>query len=377
MDSIVNLESKNFALYVCSLCITSELIFDDKEQSWISTGDPTEVAMDVLARKFNIIKENLLKSDFKFKAEMPFDSIIKRMTVVYEFKSTLYAFTKGATESVVSKCKKYVSENESIHDLNPEFHAKIEENMLKFSSMGMRVIGLAYKSVEPTLDLENRDEIENDLIFLGLVAIYDPPRETSAESVRMCHEAGMEVHMATGDHPSTAVSIAFEIGILPKSLGLSVTEIMKRKDLVITASDFEKLSESEIDALENLPRVLARCSPESKVKLIDALHRRGKLVAMTGDGVNDAPAVKRADIGIAMGLAGSDVTKNASDITLTDDNFVTILKAVEEGRVIFKNIQKFTLHLLCGNVSEVIVLIIGLALRDSEGKAKTKLDKNL
>jgi magnesium-transporting ATPase (P-type) len=164
--------------------------------------------------------------------------------------------------------------------------------MLEMTSQGMRVIALAYKKLEAKVSqdqleaeysMENRKKVESGLVFLGLTAIYDPPRPTSAEAVQICHDAGIEVHMATGDHPSTAVSIALEIGILPK-MGLPVSEILKRKDLAITAADFEKLTDEEVDKLTTLPRVLARCSPESKVKLIAALHRRNKFVAMTGDG---------------------------------------------------------------------------------------------
>jgi potassium/sodium efflux P-type ATPase len=171
--------------------------------------------------------------------------------------------------------------------------------------------------------------------------------------------------MLTGDHPETARAIAIEVGILPARMELVRADIVK--GLVMTAADFDSLSDDELDRLPELPLVVARCAPSTKVRMIDALHRRGKFVAMTGDGVNDSPSLKRADVGIAMGLGGSDVAKSASDIVLSDDNFASILNAVEEGRRIFDNVQKFMLHVLSANVSLVLTLLIGLAYKDNTG----------
>lgn len=209
-----------------------------------------------------------------------------------------------------------------------------------------------------------RDEVEQNLTLMGLAGLYDPPRLETKEAVRKCTNAGIQVHMLTGDHPSTARAIAREVGIIPADFGTLPADVAR--SMVKTAAEFDALTNEEIDQLPALPFVIARCAPNTKVRMIDALHRRGRYAAMTGDGVNDSPSLKRADVGIAMGLAGSDVAKSASDIVLTDDNFESIVNAVEEGRRMFDNIQKFILHLLVSNVGEVILLIIGLAFRDRD-----------
>lgn len=297
--------------------------------------------------------------DYKFVHEFPFDSSVKRMTTIYKHGQDLMYFSKGALDMIIAQCSNY-SENGKVVPMTEQETNQIMAVMEGFAEKGMRVLGLATKRTnQHTLD-NCREEVEKEMTFVGMVAIYDPPRPESLPSVKECHTAGIVVHMATGDHPKTAEAIAREVGIL------SQTD-PPGSSFVMVASQFDRMTDDEIDKLENLPRFLARCSPESKVRLIGALHRRNKFVAMTGDGVNDAPAVKQADIGIAMGIAGSDVTKQASAITLTDDNFRSILSAVREGRCIFTNITQIASHLLSGNVSEVIVLIVGLAIRDTEG----------
>jgi Na+-exporting ATPase len=198
------------------------------------------------------------------------------------------------------------------------------------------------------------------MTLLGLIGIYDPPRPESLGSVQSCQRAGIVVHMLTGDHIATATAIAKEVGI--------ITPSTHTRTSVITAQEFDRMSDSDIDALQSLPLVVARCSPQTKVKMVKALHRRGRLTAMTGDGVNDSPSLKVADVGIAMGLAGSDVARQAAEIVLADDNFATIVGAVEEGRRIFDNLVKFMLHLMSSNAAEVIVLVVGLAFMDGTGK---------
>ena len=211
------------------------------------------------------------------------------------------------------------------------------------------------------LDGENMDRqaVEKEMVFLGLIGIRDPPRPESLEAVQSCQRGGIIVHMLTGDHISTARSIAMEVGILTPETDIATS--------VMTAQDFDRMTDDEIDALKHLPLVVARCSPQTKAQMVKAIHRRGRLAAMTGDGVNDCPSLKIADVGIAMGLTPSDVARQASEIVLADDNFAAIVAAVEEGRRLFDNLLKFMLHLISSNVAEAIVLMVGLAFIDSEG----------
>jgi len=214
-----------------------------------------------------------------------------------------------------------------------EIKAKADE----YASHGLRVLSIGYRNLTGTnlaFEISDRPAVETELEFLGLVGIHDPPRPETAEAVRTCQIAGIKVHMLTGDHIKTATAIAESVGILT---GLSVAQ---NKSAVMSAHDFDKLSDTELDHIEHLPLVVARCSPSTKVRMVEAMHRRGAYCVMTGDGVNDSPALKRANVGIAMGLNGSDVAKQAADMVLTDDNFASIVKAVEEGRRLFDNIQK-------------------------------------
>ena len=347
-------------IHAALLCVNSSVSLDSETNEWKAFGDPTEIALQVCAMKTGLQKENVIEqNDLVFLNEFPFDSSVKRMTTIYKKDAEFMYYTKGALERVIPLCTR-LYEKDGIVEINDHHHALIDDTMLKFATKGMRVLAIACKTNSEYDSSVNRNEIEKDLTLIGLVAIYDPPRQESLPSVTTCRNAGIVVHMATGDHAKTAEAIAREVGIL-------LPTDKPGAPLVLPATEFDKMTEEEIDNLEELPRVLARCSPETKVKLINALHRRNKFVAMTGDGVNDAPAVKKADIGIAMGIAGSDVTKQASEITLTDDNFHTITLAVREGRKLFANATNLAQHLLSGNVSEVIVLVIGLAIVDQAG----------
>ncbi|KAJ3206737.1 hypothetical protein HK099_000468, partial [Clydaea vesicula] len=368
-EEISNFTALYQALVTCSMCTTSTLYYCEESKTWKANGSPTEVALQVLAKKVNVMKQNF--SDSTFLAEFPFDSQLKRMTVsTVDKEGNVHSFSKGALEQILEISTSYFDNEGNVIELTEEFRKETEEVMVEMASNGWRVLAIAQKieadskifntfdSVSTNLNTPNRSQVENEMTFIGLVAVYDPPRAESKPSVLLCHNAGIVVHMATGDHIKTAEAIAIEVGIIkPDETG--------KGDLVIEANKFDNMADEEIDALPELPRVLARCSPSTKVKMIDALHRRDKFVCMTGDGVNDAPAVKNSDIGIAMGLGGSDVTKQASAITLTDDNFETILVAIKEGRRIFANTGKITLHLLSGNVSEVICLVFGLAIQDN------------
>ena len=347
---------------------------------WNARGDPTEIAIQVFASRFKgwnrrasvagpVAGDN---PSYKMLAEFPFDSDVKKMSVLYKQIHTenMFVFTKGAVERVVASCTYYLNDLKDAEAtaMTDDYRDQILENMEGLAKLGLRVLALASRTYnekyEEGVEID-RNAVENNLVFRGLIGLYDPPRPESAPSVRQCHEAGIEVHMLTGDHPGTARAIAAQVGILPAKMNELSKDVSD--SMVMTASQFDKLSDDQIDQLPVLPLVIARCAPNTKVRMIEALHRRKRFCAMTGDGVNDSPSLKRADVGIAMGQAGSDVAKDASDIILTDDNFASILAAIEEGRRTFDNIQKFVLHLLAQNISQALTLLIGLAFKDRDG----------
>lgn len=340
---------------------------------WNARGDPTEIAIQVFASRFQWNRRASVSGDnpaMKLLFEFPFDSDVKKMSTIYKdlHSEKLYAFTKGAVERVIDSCTSYVNDKDETTEMTDDYRNEILSNMEALAKQGLRVLALASRDYnEPYEEGKeiDRSTVEKELIFRGLIGLYDPPRPESAPSVRRCHEAGIEVHMLTGDHPGTARAIAGQVGILPSRMNELSKDVAD--SMVMTASQFDALSDDQIDNLPVLPLVIARCAPNTKVRMIEALHRRERFCAMTGDGVNDSPSLKRADVGIAMGQAGSDVAKDASDIILTDDNFASILSAVEEGRRTFDNIQKFVLHLLAQNISQACVLLIGLVFKDSEG----------
>ncbi|PWN53615.1 putative ENA2-plasma membrane P-type ATPase [Violaceomyces palustris] len=371
---------------VASLCNLANVFKDKENGEWTAHGDPTECAIQTYVTRFGWARSKLTKGDESSDesekpgsgssaswtqiAEYPFDSGVKRMAVTYTNNITgrNYAMMKGAVERVLDACQT-AQTSEGVVDLTEDFQQRILENMEALASGGLRVLALAHRELSESeadkgTELE-REKVEAQMTFLGLVGLYDPPRPESEGAVKMCKAAGIEVHMLTGDHPGTAKAIAKEVGIVPKD-----TKMYSEKELqsmVMTAAQFDKLSDDQIDLLPQLPLVIARCAPQTKVRMIEALHRRGKFAAMTGDGVNDSPSLKMSDVGIAMGQAGSDVAKDASDIVLTDDNFASIGNAIEEGRRMFDNISKFVLHLLAQNVAQAAVLLIGLAFKDDSG----------
>lgn len=356
-------------LHSSALCNLSDVRYNDGERRWQTNGEPTEIALQVFAHRFGAGQKELKARGFKQRAEYPFDSGIKRMSVVYKVpdQDNLMIYTKGAVERVLDLCSD-IAQGDSKQALTESLKDLVLEQMEILANQGLRVLAIAQRSWPSDMDEHHpvdRVEIEKDHTLLGLAGIYDPPREETKGAVQECTRAGIRVHMLTGDHPGTAQAIAREVGILPKTTAHLSAEVAD--SLVKTATQFDSMSDTEIDALPSLPLVIARCAPDTKTRMISALHRRNCYAAMTGDGVNDAPSLKAADVGIAMGLAGSDVAKSASDIVLTDDNFASIVNAIEEGRRLFDNIQKFVLHLLISNVGEVVLLICGLAFQDNSG----------
>ncbi|WEW57637.1 potassium/sodium eff [Emydomyces testavorans] len=353
-----------------ALCNLAKLRFDKTSNQWQTMGDPTEIALQVFAHRFAFGKPALEnEKGWKQLAEYPFDSSVKRMSVIYrhgEAPGTVI-FTKGAVERILDLCTS-VGLGEHEEPMTISTKEKILDQMGFLAEQGLRVLAIARKRGPSYFDPHTeipRNQIESDLTLLGLAGLYDPPRLETKDAVKECTMAGIRVHMLTGDHPSTATAIAKEVGIIPRNSGnLSAAEAAS---LVKTAAEFDGMSDEDIDALPSLPLVIARCAPDTKTRMIAALHRRKRYCAMTGDGVNDAPSLQAADVGIAMGMGGSDVAKSASDIVLTDDNFASIVNAIEEGRRMFENIQKFVLHLLTSNVGEVVLLIVGLGFKDRTG----------
>lgn len=313
---------------------------DVKLQNKKLTGDPTEIAMLEYAQTQEGFEKRWVDDDKRIH-ELPFDSERKAMTTIHEYEGKYYVFTKGAAESIA---KITVGEDEPIQ--------KEEERM---AAAGMRVLAYASKVLD-TLPKEIKiEEIEKDLTFLGLVGLIDPPREEAKKAIAECKSAGIIPVMITGDHPLTAATIAREIGILDND-----------QQKVVTGRELEKMSDKMFKKQVLDIRVYARVSPEQKLNIVKALQDKGQFVSMTGDGVNDAPSLKRANIGIAMGITGTDVTKEAAHMILLDDNFATIIKAVREGRRIYDNITKFIKYIMAGNAAEIwsifLAPLIGLPI---------------
>eukprot|EP00474_Spongospora_subterranea_P010461 CRZ10919.1 hypothetical protein [Spongospora subterranea] len=349
-----------------SLCNMAEIRHDTAKDQWNGIGDPTEIALQVFASKLNLGKPQLVAPGVGYSlwVEHVFDSLSKRMAVIFKnpIDGSGVVFAKGSTERILERCKFVRKGSDTVGTTLAELERMVNPILAEFAGNGKRIISLAMRylpditSIDAAREL-SRESVESDLVFLGLLGLDDPPRPESKPSIEQCHLAGITVHILTGDHPLTALAIARQVGInLPPDHKL------------ITSAEFDGMTDQQIDDLAALPPVIARCSPQTKVRMIQALHRRGCIVAMTGDGVNDSPSLKFADIGVAMGQAGSDVAKQASDIVLTDDNFASIVGAIAQGRRIFRNIQRFVSSLIGGNVAELVALIIGLVLfRDDDG----------
>ncbi|KAI9250466.1 hypothetical protein BDA99DRAFT_563983 [Phascolomyces articulosus] len=342
-------------------------IGDDESGSddWVASGAPTEVALQVFAHKFSMGKPDLEALGWTPFAEYQFDSSIKRMSTLYrEGKSNEFVlFTKGAAERVLPLCD----------NMNEKQEKNIMEKVEQLAAKGLRVIALAVRNMDNEFNgkepVPEREQVETHLTFLGLTGIYDPPRAESRQAVADAHRAGIMVHMLTGDHPITAKAIARDIHILNDKL-LASDQI---DQLVMTGPQFDAMTVEEIDALPRLPVIVARCSPDTKVKMIEAAQRRHLISAMTGDGVNDSPSLRSADVGIAMGKNGSDVAKQASDIILTDDNFATIIRAIAEGRRIYQNMQRFLMYYYIILLALALIVLVCLATRDPEGNTASPI----
>lgn len=330
--------NKNKILEYGALCCNCEI------NEGVVEGEPTEVA---------IVKEAVKEKQNKVLpriCEIPFDSNRKLMTTVNELENGKYRIiTKGAPEILLGICD-YYEENNTVHDMNSIFLSKIKNKNEKMAEKALRVLGVAYLDVDIMPKEITPDFLEKGLIFVGLIGMIDPPRKGVKEAVLACRRAGIKTVMITGDHITTAKAIAKDL------------EILRGRELAITGQELDKIPDSKLEKDIMNYSVFARVTPEHKVRIVKAFQKTGAVVAMTGDGVNDAPALKKSDIGIAMGRKGTDVAKNAADMILNDDNFVTIVDAVKQGRNIFDNIKKAIHFLIATNIGEIVTIFVGLLL---------------
>jgi Ca2+-transporting ATPase len=361
----------NITLLLAGSALANDASLEPKEDSddgCRAIGDPTEAAMVVAAARLGLWKSEMEELMPRV-AEVPFTSERKRMTTVHRSPkgaapaegdalprlletlpdSDYVVFTKGAVDQLVDICDR-VWNGGKIEPLDAEWRERIEDANDGLAQEGMRVLGVAMRQLDEVPEQADEDELETREIFVGLTGMIDPPRPEVREAVAKCRTAGIRPVMVTGDHPLTALNIARDLGI--------ADEERQGEQQVITGQQLAEMSVEALEAHVGDISVYARVSPEHKVKIVEAVRDQGEIVAMTGDGVNDAPALKRADIGVAMGITGTDVSKEAADMVLLDDNFATIVRAVEEGRTIYENIRKFLRYTMSSNVGEILVMLV-------------------
>ncbi|MHA2432970.1 MAG: cation-translocating P-type ATPase, partial [Candidatus Thorarchaeota archaeon] len=341
-------------LEIGQLCTNSLLQTDSSGKAdWTIIGDPTEGALLVAAEKAGVTYDATWAKYTEI-TEISFDSARKRMTSVCESTDgSLLAFSKGAPEILLSLCSR-IYENGKVSPLLNEAKMRILEISASFAENALRVLAFAYRPLQKRLPDWEPEEVEKDLIFVGLIGMIDPPREEVRDAIKTSVRAGIRPIMITGDHELTARAIAVDVGLI------------ERHAAVVTGAMIDKMSNEELRNVVESVDVFARVAPDHKLEIVRALKSHNEVVAMTGDGVNDAPAVKTADVGVSMGVRGADVTKEASDVILTDDNFATIVTAVEKGREIYSNIRKFVRFLLAANFDEIFliftIVMLGLPL---------------
>jgi Ca2+-transporting ATPase len=317
------------------LASDARIVYEESDGRWHVKGDPTEGALVVAAAKAGLRTMDLDQS-FPRVNEIPFTSETKRMTTLHQMDGIFVAFSKGAPELIIESCTKQLTP-EGEKPLDGKSKEQILEVARQMAAQALRVLAVASR---PDIHIENA---EQEMTFLGMLGMIDPPRPEAREAIQTCERAGIKVVMITGDHPLTAQAVARELGLL-------------KNGHVVTGAELEAMSEETFQREVEKIEVYARVSPAHKLRVVAAFQNRGHIVAMTGDGVNDAPALKKADIGIAMGITGTDVTKEAAAMTLTDDNFASIVAAVEEGRGIFGNIKKYLMYLLSSNIGEILLM---------------------
>lgn len=347
-------------LQVSALCGNATIYEDDSDMrgrrkakeeplispSWKLKGDPTEGALVTLASKMGLSPSSL-NGIYVREQEFPFDSRRKRMSVIVSHQGGRMALVKGAPDMLLERCS-YISWEGKIVPLTGTLRQKVQAANEKMARGALRVLGMAYRDLKPHEEGVHENAVESQLIFIGLAGMIDPPRREAREAIAVCRRAGIRTVMITGDHGLTAEAIAADLGILPRG-GTSMS-----------GQQLEILDDEELEKQVENTYVYSRVSPEHKLRIVKALQRNGHVVAMTGDGVNDAPAIKAADIGIAMGMTGTDVSKEASSLILSDDNFTSIVAAIEEGRNIYENIRKFIRYLLASNVGEILTMFFAM-----------------
>ncbi|WP_410768167.1 calcium-translocating P-type ATPase, SERCA-type [Fontibacillus sp. BL9] len=313
---------------------------------WKLKGDPTEGALVVLSSKMGL-SPGALSASYQREQEFPFDSKRKMMSVVVGHQGGKMALVKGAPDMLLDKCT-YILWEGKIVPFTGTLRGRVQAENEKMARSALRVLGFAYRDVKAHENTDSEECVESQLIFIGLAGMIDPPRREARDAIAVCRRAGIKTVMITGDHGLTAEAIAGELGILPRG-GASMS-----------GRELAGLSDEELDQKVDQIYVYSRVAPEHKLRIVKALQRKGHVVAMTGDGVNDAPAIKAADIGIAMGITGTDVSKEASSLILSDDNFSSIVSAIEEGRNIYENIRKFIRYLLASNVGEILTMLFAM-----------------
>lgn len=341
----VDSHQKIFSLWGMAsiLCNDASLEKAREGGNWHIIGDPTEGALIVAGEKAGFRQDDI-REKYPRVSELPFSSERKRMSTVHQSKEgKKLVFTKGAPEIILERCSS-IHENGTPQRLSLDKKRQIHEINEKMAAQALRVLAVAYKEIPDSTNDFDEKTLESDLIFLGLIGMIDPPRPEAKIAVKRAKQVGMKSIMITGDHKLTAVAIATEMGIYEDG------------NIAMTGDELERISDEELQNMVTIVTVYARVSPLQKLKIVKAWKKRGEVVAMTGDGVNDAPAVKNADIGIAMGITGTEVTKESSDMVLADDNFATIVQAIEEGRIIYDNIKQYLTYLLKSNIVELIVI---------------------
>ena len=340
-----------FLLSSALLCNDSLLRKDESGQNWQIIGDPTEGALVVAAMKAGMKKEDY-ETECPRVEEIPFDSERKMMTTFHSnyFKDKVVSFTKGAPDIIIDRCGKTLM-NGTVSELTSDMRDSINHINSFYAKQALRVLAFAYKEYDVLPKNINSEEAEKDMTFIGLIGMIDPARSEAKDAINVCKKAGIKPIMITGDYKDTALAIALDL------------ELIENDDAVRTGSEIDNLSDDELrDVVEDVS-VYARVSPEHKVRIVEALRKNGHITAMTGDGVNDAMALKRSDIGVSMGITGTDVAKGTADIVLMDDNFATIVSAVEEGRIIYSNIRKFVFFLLSCNVGEILIVFLSILMQ--------------